>query len=84
MASRWVSLDEASRILGIAPNTVRRLVERGSLPAFKIEGVAGYRFQREELEALIHPVVIKPEKEQEHKKQSRQSASRSRPKRLYR
>ncbi len=60
MASKWISLAEASRILGIAPNTIRRLVERGTLPAFKIQGVAGYRFQREQVEALIQSVVVRP------------------------
>ncbi len=81
MPSKWISLAEASRILGIAPNTIRRLVERGTLPAFKIQGVAGYRFQREQVEALIQPVVVGPEKKQKHREKVGQSPPRSRSKR---
>jgi excisionase family DNA binding protein len=84
MPSKWISLAEASRILGIAPNTVRRLVERGTLPAFKIQGVAGYRFQREQVEALIQLVVVGPEKKQKHREKAGQLAPRSRSKRTAR
>jgi len=38
MEKRWVSVRETSRYLGIHEITVRRLIDRGEIPAAKIGG----------------------------------------------
>lgn len=54
--SERIGIIEASRILGIAPNTVRRLVREGILPAYEVVGVKGVQFKREDVEKLLRPV----------------------------
>ncbi len=62
-----VSITEASRILGVAPNTVRKLISSGELRAYKIKGVLGIRVEREDVEALITPVEVKSTKSRKKK-----------------
>ncbi len=47
-------------------NMVSSLVEGCALPAFNMQGVAGYRFPREQIEALIKPSVTNSEKKRKH------------------
>ncbi len=60
--SEWITLKQACDILGLAPNTVRKLVRTGVLPAYEIKGVRGFQLKRSDVEALITPVKVKPEK----------------------
>ncbi len=55
----WLKVQDACDILGVSPNTLRRLVKEGKLQAYVIDGVRGYQFRREDVEKLIIPV--KPE-----------------------
>lgn len=58
----WIGVIEASSILGISPNTVKKLVREGVLTAYEITGVRGYQFQREDVERLIKRVEPTPAK----------------------
>jgi excisionase family DNA binding protein len=60
--SEWISMKEPSELLGVTPNTVRRLIRDGVLPAFEIKGVRGYQLKRADVETLITPVKVKPSK----------------------
>jgi excisionase family DNA binding protein len=55
----WISLKEACELLGVAPNTVRRLIRTGVLPAYEIKGVRGFQIKRADVEGLIRPVEVK-------------------------
>lgn len=50
--SDWVSLGEASRLLGVAPGTLRRWSDSGQLPAFTTPG-GHRRYRRSSLERLL-------------------------------
>ncbi|GIW19801.1 MAG: hypothetical protein KatS3mg065_0097 [Chloroflexota bacterium] len=50
--SGWVSLGEASRLLGISPGTLRRWADAGRLPVFTTPG-GHRRFPRQALRALL-------------------------------
>jgi excisionase family DNA binding protein len=50
--SDWLSLGEASRLLGIAPGTLRRWSDNGQVPAFTTPG-GHRRFKRASLERLL-------------------------------
>lgn len=56
----WIGVSEASKILGISPNTVKKLVQKGILPAYQVTGVQGLQFKREDVENLIKRVEPKP------------------------
>ena len=60
--SEWITMKEACDLLGVASNTIRRLILTGVLPAYEIKGVRGYQIKRADVEALITPVKVKPEK----------------------
>jgi len=52
----WLKVQEACDLLGVSPNTLRRLVREGRLQAYVISGVRGYQFRRHDVEKLIIPV----------------------------
>lgn len=58
--SEWISMKEACELLGIAHNTLRKLIETGVLPAYEIRSVRGYQIKRSDVGALLTPVKIKP------------------------
>jgi excisionase family DNA binding protein len=60
--NEWISMKETSELLGLTPNTVRRLIRDGVLPAYEIKGVRGYQIKRTDVEGLITPVKVKPAK----------------------
>ena len=62
-ASKWVSINEACEILGITRPSIYRLVKNGILPAYRIKGVRGMKFKREDVLALIERV--KPDEVEE-------------------
>jgi excisionase family DNA binding protein len=61
--SEWLNLKEACEILGLSKNTVKKLVEDGTLPGYQIKGVRGPRFKREDLEKMIEPIVPTKQKQ---------------------
>lgn len=52
IASEWVGLGEASRLLGVAPGTLRRWSDTGQVPAFTTPG-GHRRYRRAALERLL-------------------------------
>ena len=72
----WINAQQATEILGITRNTLKRLVRDGILPAYTIQGVAGYRFKRPEVQALIKPVL--PARQRTRKTKSKPRPSRNR------
>lgn len=51
---RLLRLSAAARYLGVSPSTVYHLVHRGDLLALSLPGLRGLRFDRADLESLIH------------------------------
>lgn len=51
--SPWLSLGEASRLLGITPGTLRRWADHGDIAAFVTPG-GHRRFPRTAIESLVH------------------------------
>ncbi len=49
---------DACEILAVSRNTLKKLIREGTLPAFTIRGVAGYRLRRHEVQALMRRVLI--------------------------
>ena len=60
--SEWLSLKETCEILALAPNTVRKLIRTGVLPAYEIKGVRGVQMKRKDVEVLRTPVKTTPVK----------------------
>lgn len=57
---QWVTMTQAARILGVAPSTVRRMIERGELHGFAIG--SRYRIAEKDLfDYLIKQKAITPE-----------------------
>ncbi len=54
--SNWIGIAEACEILGVSPNTVKKLVRKGILPAYQIAGVRGLQFHPEDVEKLVQRV----------------------------
>lgn len=48
-----VDTSEAARVIGITEYSVRRLIRYGHLPAFRSEGVKGYRIRKEDLQEYL-------------------------------
>lgn len=51
-ATRWLTLGQASRTLGVTPNTLRRWADRGQLPSFTTPG-GHRRFLATAVQALV-------------------------------
>ncbi len=62
----WIPLAEAQTILGVSRNTLKKLIRNGTLPAFTVAGVVGYKVKRSDVEALIKPVVVERPKKKKH------------------
>lgn len=75
--SDWVSLGEASRLLGVAPGTLRRWSDSGELPAFTTPG-GHRRYRRSSLERLL------PRERQARPSLARSGMTASRLSRVYR
>jgi len=52
---RAVSISEAARMLGVHPNTIRRMCKRGQLPSFQLPARGDRRIPRDSLEAITRP-----------------------------
>lgn len=60
MAAQYLSLTQAAEILGIHPQTIRRAIARGDIPAFRV-GFGRGRIRREDLEVILRPVSSRSE-----------------------
>ena len=52
---RWGSIDVAAERLGVSPRTVRRMISRGELPAYRV-GKRLIRIDLLELDDLLRPI----------------------------
>jgi len=55
----WITMKDACELLGVAPNTIRRLIRAGVLPAYEIKGVRGFQLKRVDVESLVTRVEVK-------------------------
>ncbi len=51
MESRWLSVDEIARYLGVVEDTIYRWIERRSLPAHRVGKL--WKFKTEEIDAWV-------------------------------
>ncbi|MCT1639735.1 helix-turn-helix domain-containing protein [Dietzia cinnamea] len=49
-------LDQAAEYLSVSPKSIRRMVSRGDLPAYRLGGQGRLRFLKKDLDALLVPV----------------------------
>jgi excisionase family DNA binding protein len=57
MDQQWLSIKETASLCQVAPNTVRRWIQRGFLAAYRVGGPRSpYRIKPEDVRALDHPV----------------------------
>lgn len=52
---KFVSIAESAEYLGVSPKTIRNMIERGDLPAWRI-GRKTIRLDLRDLDALITPI----------------------------
>ena len=64
----WIAMKDACKMLGIVPNTLRKLIRTGVLPAYQVKGVRGYQIKRTDVEALLTPVQVEPVRGSKKKK----------------
>jgi excisionase family DNA binding protein len=56
LTKQWLKVSEAADLIGVSKNTIRRLVRRGVLKAYQVEGVTGIQFKIEDVLALVKEV----------------------------
>src|ERR687894_1177 len=56
--TQWLTLSEASRMLGMHPATLRQWSDEGKLAAFRTPG-GHRRFSRDEIERLLHIMPVR-------------------------
>ncbi len=52
----WVSINDAAELLGISHFTVRRMIQRGTLKAYRPAGTSAIRIRRRDLERAMKPI----------------------------
>lgn len=66
--SDWVTLAEACEMLGVARNTLKKLIREGRVNAYTVDGVVGYKLKRQDVQALIKPVPVSTPKQKKKRK----------------
>lgn len=66
--SDWVTLAEACEMLGVARNTLKKLIREGRVNAYTVDGVVGYKLKRQDVQALIKPVPVSTTKQKKKRK----------------
>lgn len=56
--TEWLSVAQASQLLGVTDHTIYKLVNRGQLTAFRIG--RSYRTRQEDIDAYLELVKCKP------------------------
>ncbi|OAH41629.1 hypothetical protein AYJ66_06455 [Dietzia cinnamea] len=49
-------LNQAAEYLGVSPKTIRRMISRGEVPAYRLAGNGRLRFLKKDLDAILVPV----------------------------
>lgn len=57
MASSLVSINEAADTLAVNHMTVRRMIQRGELPAYRIGKSRAIRIKSSDIEKMLRPVT---------------------------
>ncbi|HVM06935.1 MAG TPA: helix-turn-helix domain-containing protein [Acidimicrobiales bacterium] len=57
-AEHWVGTTEAAELLGVVPRTLYRLIDEGSIPAYKLGRVI--RLKADDLEAFLESTRVQP------------------------
>ena len=57
MASSLVSINEAAEVLAVNHMTVRRMIQRGELPAYRIGKSRAIRIKSSDIEKMLRPVT---------------------------
>lgn len=52
----WVSVNDAADRLGISHFTVRRMIQRGTLKAYRPAGTSAIRIRRRDLDRVMKPI----------------------------
>ena len=63
MASSLVSINEAADTLAVNHMTVRRMIQRGELPAYRIGKSRAIRIKSSDIEKMLRPVTTLAEVE---------------------
>ncbi|MGB2705396.1 MAG: helix-turn-helix domain-containing protein [Candidatus Omnitrophota bacterium] len=58
MPEKLLTINETSRLLGISEQEVKRLVNKGELPAYQVGG-RFLRFRKEQIEAVQNEILAK-------------------------
>ena len=58
MPEKLLTLEEASDLLGISEEEIKKMVDKGELPAYQIGG-RFLRFRKEQIEAIIGGITVK-------------------------
>jgi excisionase family DNA binding protein len=53
---KLIGIPEAAKLLNVDDHTIRRLIAKGRLPAFRV-GTKLIRLRRKDVEALLRPVL---------------------------
>ena len=59
MLNRYLAVLDAARLLGVTPETVRRWISTGKLPAVRLAGGREYRIFHADLMLLLEPVTAR-------------------------
>lgn len=59
MPEKLLTAEEAAGLLGISEEEIKKMVEKGELPAYKVGG-RFLRFRREQVEAIGNGIRAKP------------------------
>lgn len=57
MASSLVSINEAADTLAVNHMTVRRMIQRGELPAYRVGKSRAIRIKTSDIEKMLRPVT---------------------------
>jgi excisionase family DNA binding protein len=57
--AKWLSLQEASRMLGVHPSTLRQWADSGKIPTVRTPG-GHRRFAESDVQALLEPETLQP------------------------
>ncbi len=75
--TRWLRVSDAARFLSLSPQTVRRLVHNGELPASRL-GAVEIRIALSDLEAYLRahrvtgPTAVRDSRRARHNKEGKQ------------
>ena len=57
MASSLVSINQAADALAVSHMTVRRMIQRGELPAFRVGKSRAIRIKSSDIQKMLRPVT---------------------------